>query len=92
MKLNNTVSGGASFKNVTYDFGDGTPALVTDKTAGVEHTYAKDGEYALRATVRFTVNGAEKASECEAKVVETIFLTSERVVPSKILFGPCFHG
>ena len=71
LKLNNTVSGGATFKNVTYDFGDGTPALVTDKTAGVEHTYAKDGEYALRATVRFTVNGAEKASECEAKVVFT---------------------
>jgi uncharacterized repeat protein (TIGR01451 family) len=63
-----TATNGATFKNVTYDFGDGSAALVTDKVANVEHTYAKDGEYNLTATVRFNVNGVDQTSACTAKV------------------------
>ncbi len=66
-----TATNGATFKNVSYEFGDGTAPLVTDKTSSVLHTYAKDGEYALVATVRFNVNGSDTTSACEAKVVFT---------------------
>ncbi len=66
-----TATNGATLKNVTYEFGDGSAPLLTNKTSGVEHTYAKDGEYTQRATVRFNVNGAEQTSVCEAKVTFT---------------------
>ncbi len=63
-----TATNGATFKNVSYEFGDGTPVLMTDKTSNVMHTYAKDGDYALSATVHFNVGNTEKTSVCEAKV------------------------
>lgn len=69
MGVTYTVKDGATFKGVTYDFGDGTTPLVTDKVSGVTHTYAADGEYNLVATLRFSVNGADKTDTCEAKVV-----------------------
>lgn len=50
-----TAINGATFKDVTYDFGDGKK-LLTDKLV-VEHEYAKDGNYVVRATVRFNMNG-----------------------------------
>lgn len=67
--LKYTVTGGAAFKNVSYDWGDGTTPLVTDKVSGVGHTYAKDGEYNIVATVSFTVNGQVKSATCTAKVI-----------------------
>ncbi len=63
-----TAKNGVTFKNVTYDFGDGSTPLVTDKVANVEHTYAEDGEYSLTATVRFNVNDVDQTSVCEGKV------------------------
>src|SRR5690606_26877578 len=68
-KVDYTATNGAAFKNVRYDFGDGN-TLLTDKTT-VEHTYAKAGSYATKATVTFTVNGREQTStndDC-AKVI-----------------------
>lgn len=67
--LKYTVTGGATFKNVSYDWGDGTTPMVTDKVTGVDHTYAKDGEYNVVATVNFTVNGQVKSATCTAKVI-----------------------
>lgn len=67
--LKYTVTGGAAFKNVSYDWGDGTTPMVTDKVTGVDHTYAKDGEYNVVATVSFTVNGQVKTATCTAKVI-----------------------
>lgn len=51
-----TALNGAKFKNVTYNFGDGSTNLVTDKTT-VEYTYAKDGTYTITAVPSFMVDG-----------------------------------
>ncbi len=49
-----TALNGASVKNYTYDFGDGSKM-----TGGntVEHTYKKPGTYTIRVTANITVNG-----------------------------------
>lgn len=64
------TANGATFKNATYNFGDGTTPLVSDKTT-VEHTYAKDGNYSVAVTLRFTVNGQERVvsgDKCAANI------------------------
>lgn len=65
-----TAKDGATFKTATYDFGDGSDALTTDKT-NVQHTYAKDGDYTVTAKLLFSVNGKDQvvnADDC-AKTV-----------------------
>jgi hypothetical protein len=49
----------ATLKTISYDFGDDSDDLVTDKTT-VEHTYAADGTYVTRATLTFTVDGEDQ--------------------------------
>jgi hypothetical protein len=72
-KISATVkytANGATFKNATYNFGDGSTPLITDKTT-VEYTFAKDGEYTVAVSLRFSVNGQEQVvngSLCAAKV------------------------
>lgn len=56
-----TATGGATVKNYVYDFGDGQ-TLTTDK-ASVNHTYAKDGQYATRVKVNFAVNNETRTAE-----------------------------
>lgn len=48
---------GATLKQVTFDFGDNTKA-VTDKLS-YDHTYAKDGDYTVTATLTVMVNGQQ---------------------------------
>jgi hypothetical protein len=67
-ELKYTIKNGAAFKNVSYDFGDGTSPTLTDKTSGINHTYARDGEYTIKATVSFTVGNEVKTAVCTAKV------------------------
>ncbi len=55
----------ATFKQVSYNFGDGSTPLLTDKTT-VEHTYAADGTYTTKATVTFTVDGVDKTATSQA--------------------------
>jgi uncharacterized repeat protein (TIGR01451 family) len=60
----------AKFKSVTFDFGDGSNPLLTDKTT-VEHTYAGDGEYTISAKVHLTLDGKDivvDGEQCTAKV------------------------
>ncbi len=60
---------GAVLKSISYDFGDGTK-VATDKTV-VEHTFAKDGDYTIKAVLTFTVNGQDQTSSapiCVANV------------------------
>lgn len=54
------AEGGAKLKTITYDFGDNTSPLVSDKTS-VDHTYAKDGDYKLTATLAFKLKDGSKA-------------------------------
>jgi len=57
-----SASGGAEIKRYKFTFGDGTPEFVTDKNV-VEHTYAKDGQYAARVKVEVMVNNELKIAE-----------------------------
>lgn len=63
----------ATLKSYTYDFGDNTTPLVTDK-ASVTYTYAKAGKYAVKVTLTFSVNGETKTATslaCATVVVTT---------------------
>lgn len=60
-KVNYTATGGATLKSFTYNFGDGSQALTTDKNP-VEYTYAKEGTYVPKVTVNFSVNGVDKSA------------------------------
>jgi len=55
----------ATFKQASYNFGDGSAVLLTDKTT-VNHTYAADGSYTVTASVTFMVNGVEKTVTSDA--------------------------
>lgn len=66
-----TAKNGATFKDVTYDFGDGTSATVG---ASTEHEYAKAGKFMAKATVNFMVNGVAKShtsNDCAKEVTVT---------------------
>jgi uncharacterized repeat protein (TIGR01451 family) len=64
LNLDYTVTGGATFKNVAYNFGDGSAVLVTDKTKDVKHAYTKEGEFKINAILTFRVAGEDKKAEC----------------------------
>ena len=81
--VNYTTSGGATFKNVTFDWGDGSTPLLTTNTSA-SYTYAKDGTYSVKATVKFDVSGTEQAAtsvECSKQVTFTTPVTPPVVQP-----------
>ena len=51
---NAVAANGASIRDYSYNFGDGTTAAAGATT---KHTYAKPGTYTVRVNVRVTVNG-----------------------------------
>jgi PKD repeat protein len=67
-----TQSGGATLKDVNFNFGDGqtvTGVKPSDaSTAMSEHTYAKAGDYTIVATVNFNVAGNVKSVTCQTKI------------------------
>ncbi len=79
-KVQYTALNGATFKSVTYNFGDGSQNLVTDKTK-VEHTYAKDGTYTITAVPSFMVNGKLVTDESEACMKVVTFESGKPVTP-----------
>lgn len=67
-----TDGNGVVFKNITFNFGDVSQPLTTNQNPA-EHTYQSDGTFATKATVNFTVNGADKSvtgASC-AKTIST---------------------
>jgi uncharacterized repeat protein (TIGR01451 family) len=72
--VNYTATNGATFSNVTYNFGDGSTPLVTNQ-ASSNYTYANDGTYTVTATVTFSVNGQTK-TETNANCVKTVSFTT----------------
>lgn len=63
-----SAANGASIKNYTYNFGDGTS---TTTGASTSHTYAKTGTYTATVTVNGIVNGVAHpvtSSACAVKV------------------------
>ena len=73
-KVNITPSGTVP-KAISYDFGDGSTALLTDKTTA-DHTYAKDGTYTIAATATFDDSkDQQNTSRCAASVTITTPVT-----------------
>ena len=72
-----TAKNGATFKGVSFDYGDGKTG--TDDT----HTYDKDGTYNVVASVTFTVNGQDKTVTGDA-CAKPVTVTKENCeVPGK---------
>ncbi len=71
-EVNYTAENGAQIKSFSYDFGDQTGPMVTDKNV-VEHTYAQPGDYPAKVTLTFTVDGQDKVvtSDKCATVINT---------------------
>ena len=57
-KVDYTASNGASLKTITYNFGDGSTPMITDRTT-VNHSYAKDGEYQVTISLLVAANGKD---------------------------------
>ncbi len=62
------TEGGVTVNKYTYNFGDNSTELNTDKNV-VEHQYAKPGEYNVSVRVLFNVGNEQKDARCTAKVV-----------------------
>jgi hypothetical protein len=62
-----TATNGATLKTVTFDWGDGTAPLLTSSTAA-SHTFAKDGNYTVKSTLVFSVNGVDQSTFCTKPV------------------------
>ncbi len=79
--VNYTAKNGATFKDVSYDFGDGTKTV--DDTE-VDHSYtAKNATFTVVATVNFMLNG-QVVSNTGANCSKTITITKDNCpVPGK---------
>ncbi|TXI80457.1 MAG: DUF11 domain-containing protein [Crocinitomicaceae bacterium] len=83
VKVNASASGGAVIKQYMYDFGDGN-TLTTDKNA-VDHSFAQDGRYVVRAKVLVSVNDQTITVESDAcaKAVEFVKGQPKCEIPGK---------
>jgi uncharacterized repeat protein (TIGR01451 family) len=82
--VNASAAGGATITRYFFNFGDNTQEFVTDKNVA-EHTYAKDGQYAVQSRVEFRVNGELKTangSQCATAVTFTTPPTTPPVKPA----------
>lgn len=66
-----TAKNGATYKTTAFNFGDGK-TVETDKTT-VEHTYAADGTYVIKATPSFMVDGKLVTATSDACVKTVTF-------------------
>lgn len=78
------AEGGATFKRVVINWGDGSTPLTTDVTnaVGASHQYAENGSYTIVATTYFTVNGTEIAVDGCSQVVNFTGPTGTPEVPA----------
>ncbi len=72
-----TATNGATFKSVSFDYGDGQTG------AENTHEYAKDGTYTIVATVSFMVNGQVQTSSGEACTTKLTVTPENCEVPGK---------
>lgn len=71
-KVDYTAKNGASLKLVSYNFGDGSQPLSTDKTS-VDHTYVKDGDYTVTATLTISASGKDQTATSAACAKQVSF-------------------
>ncbi|MBL8121320.1 DUF11 domain-containing protein [Candidatus Saccharibacteria bacterium] len=74
-KVDYTGKDGAKLKMVTYNWGDNSTPLVTDKTSA-DYTYAKDGTYSVNVKLLFNVDGTDKYAPDTANCVKSVTYTS----------------
>lgn len=74
-KVDYTGKDGASLKMVTYNWGDGTTPLVTDKTTAT-HTYGSDGTFSVSLKLLFSVNGTDKYAADNQNCVKSVTFTT----------------
>jgi uncharacterized repeat protein (TIGR01451 family) len=79
-QVSTTALNGATLNNITYDFGDGSQNLVTDKST-VDYTYAGDGTFTIKAVPSFTVNGQTVTAASDACVKQVTFKSGTPVTP-----------
>jgi uncharacterized repeat protein (TIGR01451 family) len=80
VSVNYTAQNGATFKTATFDFGDGSTPLTTDKTTA-NHSYAKDGTYTVSAKLLFSVNGSDKFAPANDACVKQVTFTTTPTPP-----------
>lgn len=78
--LTHVAKDGATFKHVVLNWGDGTEVLTTNP-AGQTHTYAADGNYTVRATVHFDVNGQDVTAGESAACARIVSFTTPAATP-----------
>ena len=70
-----TATNGATLKTVTYNFGDNSTPLTTDKTT-TSYQYKADGTYAVTATLTFSVNGADVTGVTSNTCAQSVSFTT----------------
>lgn len=72
--VNYTATGGATLKDVSFDWGDGSSPLVTTSTSA-SHTYNRDGTFTVKATTTFNVGGTQKSTTTDVCTKQVTFST-----------------
>jgi len=85
-KVSYTAKNGATFKDVTYNFGDGSSNLVTDKTS-VNYAYAKDGTYTIKAIVGFMADN-KYVTNTGAQCTNTVTFEKGQPIPTPTPTAP----
>jgi hypothetical protein len=80
--LKTTATNGATFNNVTINWGDNTSATTVSSVANVTHTYAAAGTYTITATANFTVNGKTVTATSDACAQKVTFASSSTPTPT----------
>lgn len=62
-RLATTASQGANLRNITLNWGDGSPVVTTTNAVGRTHKYNEAKTYTVTATVRFMVEGEDGLRE-----------------------------
>ncbi len=88
-KFSTSQSGGATYKEVRIDWGDGAMSEPAVKAIGQTHSYKADGTYTIVATAYFNVNDqtvSAPAGHCQTEVTfttpETPPVTPPQVLPN----------
>ncbi|MFZ1248788.1 MAG: DUF11 domain-containing protein [Candidatus Saccharimonadales bacterium] len=74
-KVDYTAKNGAALKVVTYNWGDDSTALVTDKTTAT-YQYNRDGSFSVSVRLLFNVDGTDKYAADNQNCVKTVTFTS----------------
>jgi hypothetical protein len=61
-----SASGGATFKNAKFNWGDGRSTTTTGTSAS--HTYGKDGNYTVDAILTFNIGQTTQTASCSGKL------------------------